>query len=205
MNVAPRAFELARYGSFVLAEQAADFSQRTIVSVVISKAQTIARIEFAQRHHERSLQKGEILGALRIVGRIGRAGCRDLSMFFACLVLEWFRPARASNFVHVPLCEHGAKPCAELAASVKIFEQRFSAAPGIAQAVQITVKRIGKLARVSILPGVTAGNGTRGTVELGPKLRHEKIPRRRTAEAARARKREVGCVERLQVRFDFLW
>ncbi len=102
----------------------------------------------------------------------------------------------------MPLREHGAKPCAELAAPVKIIEERFSAALGFAQAVQIGVERIGQLARVGVLPGAESRDGARGAVKLGAELRDEEIPRRGTAEAARARKREVVCVQRFEMRFD---
>ena len=90
--------------------------------------------------------------------------------------------ARAANFVHVPLRQHGAKPCAELAAPVKIIEERFSAALGFAQAVQIGVERIGQLARVGILPGAESRDSARGAVKLGAELRDEEIPRRGTAD-----------------------
>ncbi len=133
---------------------------------------------------------------------LGARERRDLDVFLARFILERFRPARAANFVHVPLRQHGAKPRAELAAPVKIIEQRFSAALGFAEAIQIGVERIGQLARVGVLPGGVTCDGARGAVQLGAELRDEEIPRRGTAEAARASKREVGCVQGVEMRFD---
>ena len=129
---------------------------------------------------------------------------RDLVAYFAGFVLERLDSARAANLVHVPLRQDGAKPRAELAAPVEIIEERFSAALGFAQAVQIGVKRIGEVARGGVLPGGIADDGSRRAIKLGAKFRHEKIPRGGIAKAACKRQREVGGVQRFQIRFDFL-
>ena len=46
-DVAARAFELARRGGLVFAEQASDFGERAIVRVVIGEAQAVPRVERA--------------------------------------------------------------------------------------------------------------------------------------------------------------
>ena len=148
-QVIPRAVQLARNGGLVFAEQLADLREREIVRVVISQPQSVARRERVECREQYGLQNHKVFFAVGIWGGIRCSySCRGLARFVIGLVavVEWIEKPRAAKLINVPLGQDRAQPRGQLAAAVKIIEERFSQALRFAQTVQIAVERIGQFA-----------------------------------------------------------
>src|SRR5208282_4720262 len=159
----------------MLAQQFPDFGQRDLVNIVVGEAQPVARRERVKRECERRLQNRQILSPLRIEQAIGSSvPCRyRFGGVFSVTIFERLRAARAANLVDMPLRKDGTEPGGELAATMKVVEERLALASGLPQAVQLRVQRVGELAAVRF-----SCNRARRPIKLRPKLRDKEIPRR---------------------------
>lgn len=105
--------------------------------------------------------------------------------------------AEDANPVHVSLGEHAAQPGRQTAAPVEILEVRATATIPLGEPEQLTVQRVGQVARTTRWVE-SAG----GPVEHRAKLAHEVFPRRFVPLGARARKRKVFEMQRTTVSRD---
>src|SRR5262249_50831408 len=93
--------------------------------------------------------------------------------------------------IDVALREHGAQPCREAAAALKVLKQRSALAAAVPDAVELGVQRVGELSRAA-----ARIERVSGAVQHGPVLEDETLPGLRVSCGAQARELQVRRVRR---------
>ena len=201
-QLATDAVEMAGDGCFVLAEQAANLSQRKIPGVIRGEAQEIARGQRSKSLQQGILKKREIKSTVGVWVGLARRTVQATTISRFGLFFKRLETPGGAQGVDVSLSEDGAEPGGKLAAPVEITEEGAARSGGIGEAVEFGVERVGEFASAGFMHAVRArgaNDGAGGCVEVFAKVAEEVLPSRLTAFGTGASEGQIRNLQGIQI------
>jgi len=201
-QLATDAVEMAGDGCFVLAEQAANLSQRKIPGVIRGEAQEVARGQRSKSLQQGILKKREIESTVGVWVGLARRTVQAPTICGFGLFFKRVEAPGGAQGVDVSLSEDGAEPGGKLAAPVEITEEGAARSGGIGEAVEFGVERVGEFASAGFMHAVRArgaNDGAGGCVEVFAKVAEEVLPSRLTAFGTGASEGQIRNLQGIQI------